>query len=62
MFSVICGAAAVAFSSTGFWYLLPTNGQVHPLVDKFDGGATITIVVLTMWTVGAVLLAASLVS
>jgi hypothetical protein len=38
MFSIICGAALIAISSASFWHLLPRKGQVHPLVNKFDGG------------------------
>lgn len=28
----ITGAALVASTSAGFWYLLPRNGKEHPLV------------------------------
>jgi hypothetical protein len=40
-------------------HLLPRKGQVHPLVNKFDGGSMIMIVILTSFTVGALLMAAS---
>jgi predicted membrane channel-forming protein YqfA (hemolysin III family) len=59
MFSIICGAALIAISSASFWHLLPRKGQVHPLVNKFDGGSMIMIVILTSFTVGALLMAAS---
>lgn len=44
MFAVICGGALVAqHQRASFWNLLPRNGQVHPLVQKFDGGSMITL-------------------
>ena len=58
MFLILFGVALIAISSACFWYLLPNNGQVHPLIDKFDGGSMITIVILTMVTVGTLLVAA----
>jgi hypothetical protein len=58
MFLIICGAALIAISSASFWHLLPRDGRLHPLVNRFDGGSTITIVIMTLFTVGVVLLAA----
>ncbi len=43
MFSIICGAALVVVTSAVFWYLLPRNGKVHPIVESLDGGSMITL-------------------
>jgi hypothetical protein len=56
MFTVICGAALVAVTSASFWYFLPHNGQVHPLVEKFDGGSMITLALMTILTIGVVMM------
>jgi hypothetical protein len=58
MIVIICGAALAAVSSVIYWRLLPQNGQVHPLVEKFDGGSTITLVIMTAFSIGVILLAA----
>ena len=55
MFAVICGAALVVGASASFWYFLPRNGQVHPLVERFDGGSLITLAIMTIFTTGAVM-------
>jgi hypothetical protein len=46
MLSIICGAALIAISSASFWRLLPCDGRLHPLVNRFDGGSTIMIVIM----------------
>jgi len=46
MFTIICGAALASVSSVIFWRLMPRKGRVHPLVEKFDGGSTITLVLM----------------
>ena len=56
MFFIIIGAALIVTTSVGFWYLLPRNGQVHPLVNKWDGGSMITIVIMTAFTFGVVII------
>jgi hypothetical protein len=43
-------------SAGAFWVLLPRKGLVHPLVEKFDGGSMITLVIMTGFTFGVVLL------
>ena len=58
MFSIIFGAVMIVLTSVIFWYLLPRNGKVHPYVEKFDGGSMITIVIMTTFTFGIVILAA----
>ena len=58
MFTIICGAALAAVTSVIFWRLLPRKGQVHPLVEKFDGGSTITLVVMTAFCMGVILMVA----
>lgn len=56
MFAIICGAALVGGASVSFWYFLPRNGQVHPLVEKFDGGSIITLAIMTIFTTGVVMM------
>jgi len=56
MFTAICGAALAAGASTSFWYFLPRNGHVHPLVEKFDGGSMITLAIMTIFTTGVVMM------
>jgi hypothetical protein len=56
MFTVIFGAALVAVTSASFWYFLPRKGQVHPLVEKFDGGSMITLAIMTILTIGVVMM------
>ena len=56
MFSIIIGVVLIVITSVGFWYLLPRNGQVHPLVNKWDGGSMITIVIMTGFTFGVVII------
>ncbi len=58
MISIISGAVLVGVTSVIFWYLLPRKGQVHPVVESLDGGSMITIVIMTMFTFGVVLLTA----
>jgi hypothetical protein len=56
MFPIICGAALVAVSIGGFWYLLPRNGLEHPLVRNSGVGSAMTLVIMIALTVGAVLM------
>ena len=56
MFSIIVGAVLIVIMSVSFWYLLPRNGQVHPLVNNWDGGSMITIVIMTGFTFGVVVI------
>jgi hypothetical protein len=56
MFTVICGAALAVGASASFWYFLPRNGQVHPLVERFDGGSMITLAIMTVFTTGVVMM------
>jgi hypothetical protein len=58
MFSIICGAALVIVTGIIFWYLLPRKGQVHPIVESLDGGSMITIVIMTVFTFGVVIMTA----
>ena len=48
----ITGAALVASTSAGFWYLLPRNGKEHPLVRTNGVGSMVTIVILTLFIIG----------
>jgi hypothetical protein len=62
MFVIICGAALAAVTGVIFWRLLPRKGQVHPLVEKFDGGSTITLVIMTAVSIGVILMVAGFLS
>jgi len=62
MISIISGAALMAVTSIGFWSLLPRNGRVNAIVDKFDGGSMITIAIMTLFTFGVAMLCAGLFS
>ena len=39
-----------------YWYLLPRNGKVHPLVQNSDVGSMVTIAIMAMFTFGMALL------
>ena len=56
MFLIISGAALVAVSIGGFWYLLPRNGLEHPLVRNSNVGSAMTLVIMIALTVGVVLM------
>jgi len=60
MFSIISGVALVGASGGSFWYLLPRNGRVHPLVANSDVGSLITIAIMTLLTAGIAFLAAGI--
>ena len=46
----------VVAAGASFWYFLPRNGQVHPLVKRFDGGSMITLAIMTILTTGVVMM------
>jgi hypothetical protein len=48
----IIGAAMVAGTTAGFWYLLPRNGREHPLLENSGVGSMATITILTLFIVG----------
>ena len=52
MVDIISGAALLVFGCGSFWYLLPRNGQVHPLVRNSDIGSLVTIGIMTVLTAG----------
>ena len=56
MFSIICGVALIIVTGAVFWYLLPRNGRVHPLVNALDGGSMITLAIMTLFTIGLVMI------
>jgi hypothetical protein len=56
MFAMIWGAALVGLSVAAFWYFLPRNGQEHPLVKNSSVGSMVTLAIMTVLTVGVVLL------
>ncbi len=55
MLSVITGAALIVLGCVSFWRLLPKNGEVHRLAEKYDGGAMLTIVLMSVLTAGIAL-------
>jgi hypothetical protein len=56
MFSVVLGVALIAVGVGGFWFLLPRNGQEHPLVQNTGVGSTAAIVIVSSLTIGVALL------
>ena len=60
MLYVISGTALVGVGGASFWYLLPRNGQVNPLVKNSDVGSMITIAIMSGLTFGVVILCAGL--
>ena len=56
MLALISGAALAVGASAGFWYFLPRKGQMHPFVEKFDGGSMLTLAIMTVFTTGLVLI------
>jgi hypothetical protein len=56
MFFIISGAAMVVVTCGFYWYLLPRNGKVHPLVQNSDVGSMVTIAIMAMFTFGMALL------
>ena len=60
MLYVVPGAALIVFGVGSFWYLLPRQGKVHPLVENSDIGSLITIGIMTVLTAGIALMCAGL--
>ena len=56
MLSVVVGAVMIVGSSASFWYLLPRNGQVNPLVRNSDVGSMVTIGIMSVLTLGIAIL------
>lgn len=56
----VSGLALLIFGCSSYWYLLPRNGDVHPLVRNSDIGSMVTIGIMTVLTAGVGLLAAGL--
>jgi hypothetical protein len=51
-FFTIVGASLIVMASTFFWYLLPRNGQVNPLVKNSAVGSMVTIAIMGALTFG----------
>jgi len=60
MLSVIVGAAAIAAAGVSFWWLLPREGKVHPMVRNTDVGSMVTLAIMSVLTFGAVALVSGL--
>jgi hypothetical protein len=60
MLYTISGAALVVGCCGSFWYLLPRNGRVHPLVRNSDVGSMVTITIMAVLTAGIAFLAAGI--
>ncbi|HZQ12288.1 MAG TPA: hypothetical protein VFB31_05705 [Pseudolabrys sp.] len=56
----ISGIVLIALGAGSFWYLLPRNGEVNPIVRNSDVGSMITIGIMTVLTVGIALVCAGL--
>ena len=56
MFLSICGAALVVVACAFYWYLLPRNGRVNPLVRNSDVGSMVTIAIMTLLSFGMAML------
>lgn len=56
----LSGLALLIFGCGSYWYLLPRNGEVHPIVRNSDVGSMVTIGIMTVLTAGVGLLAAGL--
>jgi hypothetical protein len=52
MIGIVSGVILVIVSCAAFWYLLPRDGKVHPLVENSDVGSMVTITIMTGITVG----------
>jgi hypothetical protein len=61
MLYIISGAAMVGVGGGSFWYLLPRQGRVHPLVKNSDVGSMVTIAIMTVLTAGIVFVAAGII-
>jgi hypothetical protein len=53
----LSGLALMALGSGGFWYFLPRDGVVHPLVRKPFFDSFVTIAIMTIVFVGLALIA-----
>jgi hypothetical protein len=51
-FFTIVGATLIVMASTFFWYLLPCNGVVNPLVKNSAVGSMVTIAIMGVLTFG----------
>ena len=60
MFSALSGVVLIGVSGAGFWYFLPRNGVVHPLVKKRFFDSMVTIVIMTLLVLGFGLIIQSL--
>lgn len=56
MISAVIGLILIVATSGFYWYLLPRNGEVHPLVRNSDVGSMVTITIMTVLTVGTCLM------
>ena len=54
------GLACITFGCVSFWYLMPRRGKVHPLVERWDGGSMLTLVIMSVVTTGIVLVVSRL--
>jgi hypothetical protein len=52
----IVGGALLFFSGLSFWYLLPKNGQVHPLVTIPSIEAYLPVMIISGASLGLVML------
>jgi hypothetical protein len=58
---ILSGLALMVLGSGGFWYFLPRDGAVHPLVKKPFFDSFVTIAIMTTLFVGLSLIAEAVV-
>jgi hypothetical protein len=56
MSNTIFGAVLIVATCAFYWYLLPRNGRVHPLVRNSNVGSWTTVTIMTVLTFGVVML------
>jgi hypothetical protein len=52
MLYVISGSFVLVATCAFYWYLLPSNGKVNPLVRNTDVGSMVTILLMTTFCIG----------
>lgn len=53
---LILGVALIVIGCSSFWYLLPRDGKIHPIVQMWDGGQMVTIGLMSIITCGIALM------
>jgi hypothetical protein len=56
MVSILSGIGLVAVGGTSLWYLMPTNGQTHPLAKLPLLDSMIPVAIISALTIGLALI------